>query len=278
MLPNSPRTGGPGGPLGQAQLSNNGGGSLGISPSSAISSSVTNSVGPMLGTSTKTIVSASGTIPLQPSVVLPAPPPPLPSMGGMGRGISQLPPSGGPTISNRGDPPTLNLRQTQQQHSQPSTSVATYSTNANPYISSGVQLQSSTASAAAPVTAIAPGTTSVATVLQETFRRIIFTNTAKFFGVDAETEESSRAVWNERRRRFAIKRFGGVKDEYLSSQHHQHTAGGSDGSGSTVSGGNNGMGGGSSASGHVGGGYGTHHFGQQVGKTLSELFELQVRF
>ena len=65
MLPNSPRTGGPGGPLGQAQLSNNGGGGLGISPSSAISSSVTNSVGPMLGTSTKTIVSSSGTIPLQ---------------------------------------------------------------------------------------------------------------------------------------------------------------------------------------------------------------------
>ncbi len=38
--------------------------------------------------------------------------------------------------------------------------------------------------------------------------------TAKFFGVDSETEDASRALWNERRRRLAIKRFGGVRDEF----------------------------------------------------------------
>ena len=37
----------------------------------------------------------------------------------------------------------------------------------------------------------------------------------KFFGVDTETQASSEQCWCERRRRLAIKRFGGVKDEYL---------------------------------------------------------------
>ena len=38
--------------------------------------------------------------------------------------------------------------------------------------------------------------------------------TAKFFGVDEETEDSSKQVWNERRMRLATKRFGGVKEDY----------------------------------------------------------------
>ena len=45
-------------------------------------------------------------------------------------------------------------------------------------------------------------------------RSFIFGGTAKFFGVHQLTEEASRAVWNERRRRLAVKRFGGVKDDY----------------------------------------------------------------
>ena len=39
--------------------------------------------------------------------------------------------------------------------------------------------------------------------------------TAKFFGVEVETLASSEQCWWERRRRLAIKRFGGVKDEFL---------------------------------------------------------------
>ncbi|QQP53247.1 Uncharacterized protein FKW44_005657, partial [Caligus rogercresseyi] len=36
---------------------------------------------------------------------------------------------------------------------------------------------------------------------------------SEFFGVEEGHEESSRALWSDRRRRLAIKRFGGVKDE-----------------------------------------------------------------
>ena len=88
---------------------------------------------------------------------------------------------------------------------------------------------------------------------------------------NAETEESARATWNERRRRLAIKRFGGVKDEYLSSQHHQYNAGGPEGSTvpSNAAGGNNtNMSGGAPSSGMGGGGYGTHHFTPQVRNKL----------
>ena len=258
MQPNSPRNGGPGSSLVQSQLSNSGTGGLGISPSSVINSSINN---PMSGASAKTIVSSSGTISLQQSVILPAPPPPLPSMGGMGRGLSQLNPSSGPNIPNRSDPPTLSLR-----HSQPQTSVATYSTSTNPYISSGAPLQSSNSAVPAPVAAPVTGRTSVVTAVHETFHRIVFTSTAKFFGVHAETEESARSTWNERRRRLAIKRFGGVKDEYLSSQHHQYSSGGPDGPapGNQSGGNNNALSGGPVSSNLSGGGYGTHHFTPQV--------------
>jgi hypothetical protein len=46
-------------------------------------------------------------------------------------------------------------------------------------------------------------------------RSFVFGGTAKFFGVHQRTEETSRAIWNERRRRLAVKRFGGVKDDFL---------------------------------------------------------------
>ena len=40
----------------------------------------------------------------------------------------------------------------------------------------------------------------------------MFGGTARFFGVDADTEDASRLIWVERRKRLAIKRFGGIKD------------------------------------------------------------------
>ena len=45
--------------------------------------------------------------------------------------------------------------------------------------------------------------------------RFFVGGTAKFFGVEVETLASSEQCWWERRRRLAIKRFGGVKDEFL---------------------------------------------------------------
>ena len=118
----------------------------------------------------------------------------------------------------------------------------------------------------APAAAVASGRTSMVTTVHETFHRIVFTSTAKFFGVHAETEESARAVWNERRRRLAIKRFGGVKDEYLSSQQHQYGSGGADGAVPTNNAGGNStnMSGGNASTALGSGTYGTHHYASQV--------------
>ena len=44
--------------------------------------------------------------------------------------------------------------------------------------------------------------------------RFFIGGTAKFFGVDEESEDQSKQVWNERRMRLATKRFGGVKEDY----------------------------------------------------------------
>ena len=103
------------------------------------------------------------------------------------------------------------------------------------------------------------------TTVHETFHRIVFTSTAKFFGVHAETEESARAIWNERRRRLAIKRFGGVKDEYLSSQQHPY-GGGVDCPAPAAAGSSNSnnMGGGTPSAVLGSGTYGTHHYASQV--------------
>ena len=244
-------------------MSNSANTGLGMPPSSVINSSINNTVPG--GPSAKTIVSSSGTISLQPSVILPAPPPPLSSIGGLGRGLSQLTPSSGPNLPNRSEPPNLNLRQI---HSQPQTAVATYSntSNNNPYISNNPQQQPQSSASPAPAATIASGRVSMVTTVHETFHRIVFTSTAKFFGVHAETEESARAVWNERRRRLAIKRFGGVKDEYLSSQQHQYGSGGADGPAPTNSAGGNStnMSGGNASTALGSGTYGTHHYASQV--------------
>ena len=243
-------------------MSNSGNSGLGI-PQSSIISSINNTV--TGGPSAKTIVSSSGTISLQPSVILPAPPPPLSSIGGIGRGLSQLTPSSGPNLPNRSEPPNLNLRQV---HSQPQTAIATYSntSNNNPYISNNAQQQPQSSTSPAPAAAVASGRASMVTTVHETFHRIVFTSTAKFFGVHAETEESARAIWNERRRRLAIKRFGGVKDEYLSSQQHQYGVAGADGPVPTSAGGanSNNTGGGPPSSAIGSGTYGTHHYASQV--------------
>ena len=57
--------------------------------------------------------------------------------------------------------------------------------------------------------------TRVALNWHQAVRSFVFGGTAKFFGVQQTSEESSRAVWNERRSRLAVKRFGGVKDDFL---------------------------------------------------------------
>ena len=58
----------------------------------------------------------------------------------------------------------------------------------------------------------------------DSFRRFVFGGTARFFGVDAETDDSARIIWIERRKRLAIKLFGGIKDSEfpVENNHHQH--------------------------------------------------------
>ena len=48
--------------------------------------------------------------------------------------------------------------------------------------------------------------------MHEALRRYIVNGTCKFFGVNSQ--ESNEKVWMERRRRLAIKLFGGVKDDF----------------------------------------------------------------
>lgn len=48
--------------------------------------------------------------------------------------------------------------------------------------------------------------------IHEAMRRYFANGTSRFFGVNGE--ENNEKVWIERRRRLAIKRFGGVKDDY----------------------------------------------------------------
>ena len=64
-------------------------------------------------------------------------------------------------------------------------------------------------------------------VWADSFKKLVLGGTARFFGVDAETEEISRIVWIERRKRLAIKLFGGIKDsefpvENVNEGHHRH--------------------------------------------------------
>ena len=64
---------------------------------------------------------------------------------------------------------------------------------------------------------IAPPTNQVTTVatptpVYESVRRYLADSTSKFFGVNGE--ENNEKVWVERRRRLAIKLFGGVKDDF----------------------------------------------------------------
>lgn len=57
-------------------------------------------------------------------------------------------------------------------------------------------------------------TTALATPIpmHESLRRYVVNGTSRFFGVNGE--ESNEKVWMERRRRLAIKLFGGVKDDF----------------------------------------------------------------
>jgi hypothetical protein len=54
--------------------------------------------------------------------------------------------------------------------------------------------------------------------IHESLRRYFVDGTSKFFGVNGE--DSNEKVWIERRRRVAIKLFGGVKDDFHIDGHH----------------------------------------------------------
>ena len=44
------------------------------------------------------------------------------------------------------------------------------------------------------------------------FFRLIVGGTIRWFGLDVEQEEAGKIVWIDRRKRLAIKKFGGIKD------------------------------------------------------------------
>ena len=82
---------------------------------------------------------------------------------------------------------------------------------------------STTTSVAPPTVAVAPPTSTPSatqaqtTVVQavpmhESLRRYFVNGTSKFFGVNGS--DANEKVWIERRRRLAIKLFGGVKDDF----------------------------------------------------------------
>ena len=68
-----------------------------------------------------------------------------------------------------------------------------------------------------PLTTVPPPTSQVTAVatptpVYESIRKYLADSTSKFFGVNGE--ENNEKVWSERRRRVAIKLFGGVKDDF----------------------------------------------------------------
>lgn len=84
-----------------------------------------------------------------------------------------------------------------------------------PQPSTTVSQPASTVSGGASSVVTATNTAQVASnplPLHETVRRYIANGTSKFFGVNGE--DANEKVWIERRRRIAIKLFGGVKDDY----------------------------------------------------------------
>ena len=127
-------------------------------------------------------------------------------------------------------------------------SLVSYSQGA-PY--SSQTTTSSVGAAAAQLTTVpapavaTPAAPATSTGIQGAFHRsytYVIVGTAKFFGVDAASEKVSQEVWNDRRRRIAIKKFGGVKDEYAlrdgagtganGGQYSQYGGGGGVGGGS----------------------------------------------
>ena len=95
---------------------------------------------------------------------------------------------------------------------------------------------STTTSVAPPTVAVAPPTSTPSatqaqtTVVQavpvhESLRRYFVNGTSKFFGVNGS--DSNEKVWVERRRRLAIKLFGGVKDDFQIEGSSGHATGNS---------------------------------------------------
>ena len=59
--------------------------------------------------------------------------------------------------------------------------------------------------------------------------------TARFFGVEAASEKAAKEIWQERRKRIAIKRFGGIKDdEFLRASGDPYSSQFSDGCGGSA--------------------------------------------
>ena len=100
------------------------------------------------------------------------------------------------------------------QHSNVVQAPPTSATIAPPTVGVSVAATPIAGGAATPPSAQTQAQTTVvqAIPMHESFRRYIVNGTSKFFGVNGK--ENNEKVWIERRRRLAIKLFGGVKDDF----------------------------------------------------------------
>ena len=100
------------------------------------------------------------------------------------------------------------------QHSNVVQAPPTSATIAPPTVGVSVAATPIVGGAATPPSAQTQAQTTVvqAIPMHESFRRYIVNGTSKFFGVNGK--ENNEKVWIERRRRLAIKLFGGVKDDF----------------------------------------------------------------
>ena len=146
-------------------------------------------------------------VPNSPRIITTGPPPGL----GPSNGTSPKGPMNPQTVPLRSrEPPVATSRPLLQYHP----SEATYATalqnqaTALPHVAAAAPGNPNATQTATTTLALPPTTLPV----HESLRRYFVNSTTKFFGLNGE--ETNEKVWIDRRRRVAIKLFGGVKDDF----------------------------------------------------------------
>ena len=150
-------------------------------------------------------------VPNSPRIITTGPPPAL----GPANGTSPKGPLNPPTapLRSRDVPQSVATSRPLLQYHPGDTTYAT----ALPAVPAPGQLQLTNQAAGAPVNPTSSSTLALQAAtnsvpVHESLRRYFVNSTTKFFGLNGE--ESNEKVWIDRRRRVAIKLFGGVKDDF----------------------------------------------------------------